>query len=193
MNHNQAFTDFSITFKKMREKLIEWAFSKGGRLDTEGYMSGLQPNDNTHFDIRNQQLETIADYSTACETLIGEQQNEIERLKGRLRMAEMANREILKSDTDVLSQIDFLLAYEIKEDTTILDFESTLKDTLFYLELGLKRGIIEKTDTIAKKLHWSRIFLTDHQRLKIFYYHKKNSLHETHDSIKTLIAPASSD
>ena len=175
----------AATFAAMKSSLLAWASSKGGALDTEGCMSGLSDNDAIHFEIRNQQLATISDYSNACETMIADLTLQNHRLKGQLRLLETANRESLKSDEYVMEQIQKLLAYRIDADTTKRDFEGALRDTIFYFELGLKRGLIDSTDLVLSKLDNARWMLKDGAEFNWVFNTKKNNL--IHHSISTII------
>lgn len=183
--HIEAFTKFSTVFSSMRTKLVEWATSKGGAVDTEGFMSGLNENDNTHFSIRNEQLEVIAHYSYEVENLIQEQRMVIDRLRGEVRLLTTATRQQMRSDDEVLKNIEVLMKYEIQEETTMNDFEGALRDTIYFFELGMKRGLIDPTELINSKLDWARWFLKDQREMKIFYHNKKNKLYQIHESIES--------
>ena len=175
----------SITFAAMKRGLLAWAAGKGGVGNTEGGMTGLSDNDNIHFTIRNQQLETISDYSNACEAKIEDLTLQNYRLKGQLRLLETANREALRSDEYVMEEIQKLLAYRIDADTTKRDFEGALRDTIFYFELGLKRGLIDSTDLVLSKLDNARWMLKDGAEFNWVFNTKKNNL--IHHSISTII------
>lgn len=193
-NYQTAYKEFSLTFKKMREKLIEWALSKGGKLDTEGYMIGLTANDETHFKIRNEQLESIATYAHEADSLIVSLENAVQRLKTKVRLLETANRETLLQDKEIQDKIDFILDYKIDEDTTLKDFEDVLSDTKFYFELGIKRKMIEPDNAhVSQKLKWAKIFLLDTARMKRFFNNKKAELYDTHESIGKIIKTAAHD
>lgn len=193
MNHLTALTKFSTTFSAMRQKLVEWAVSKGGAVDSEGFMSGLSDNDNTHFTIRNEQLEAIADYSNEVESLIQEQKMTIDRLRGEVRLLTAASREQMRSDDSVLKNIEVLTKYQIEEETTINDFEGALRDTIYFFELGIKRGLIDPTELINSKLDWARWFLKDQREMKLFFNQKKNKLYQIHENIRTLISTTTDD
>ena len=175
----------SITFAAMKQYLLEWAAGRGGVKDREGCMSGLSHNDAIHFEIRNQQLATISDYSNACETMIADLTLQNHRLKGQLRLLETANRESLKSDDYVIEQIQKLLALKIDEDTTKKDFEGALRDMVFYFELGLKRGLIDETELVLSKLDWAKWMLKDGEGFNWVFNTQKNKL--IHSSITSHI------
>ena len=177
----------AATFAAMKSSLLAWAISRGGVKDREGCMSGLSHNDAIHFEIRNQQLATISDYSQACESLMSEQNMLIDRLRGEIRLLTTASREQMRSDDEVLKTIQILRGYEIGEETTLNDFEGSLRDTIYFFELGLKRGLIDRTDLIDSKLDWAKWFLKDQREMKLFFNHKKNKLYSIHGSIKTII------
>ena len=185
--YQTAFNQFSRIFKAMRESLLKWATSKGGAVDNEGFMSGLSENDNIHFESRNKQLEIIAEYATVTEEYINDLLIENAKLKGKIRLLETATREQIQSDDNVLKQVQFLLKFQIEDDTTLNDFEGILRDTFYYFNLGLKRGLIAESELILSKLDWAGWFLKCDRDMKQFYHNKKNKLYETHDSLREII------
>jgi hypothetical protein len=54
------------------------------------------------------------------------------------------------------------------------DFRRAIKDTIFFVELGLKRKLIESDERIQLKLHYSKLFLqNDAEARKHFFSRKK--------------------
>lgn len=185
MNHSQTLSQFAKVFADMKRKLLEWAAIKGGAVDTEGCMAGLSDNDAIHFNIRNAQLGCLAEYSAEVENLIAVLQFENEKLKSQVRLLETANRESIRGDDFVMAQIEKWLAFKIELDTTEYDFEFALRETVFYLELGIKRKILEPDERILKKINLSKLMLKDKFEFNFVFNNKKNKLF--HGSIKTII------
>lgn len=184
MNHSDNLNAFATTFKAMKESLIKWALTKGGVIN-DGCMNGLSENDNTHFEVRNKQLEILSTYSASAETRIQELETEIKRLKDRNILLETASREQIQSDETVKTECDRLLKYTIDDETTFLEFEGIVKNTVFYLNLGLKRNLIENTEGVQKKLIGCNYMLNTKGELKRIFDIKKSKLF--HESIKTTI------
>jgi hypothetical protein len=174
MDYPTAYLNFSKTFADMRTRLLKWLTDNGGTLDTDGNISGLAPNLEIHFNGRNEQLNAILNYATAVAESLNAKSEEIATLKAHIRLLETAEREKSISNAATLDRISELLAWEIQKKHSMDDFRRAIKDTIFFVELGLKRKLIESDERIQLKLHYSKLFLqNDAEARKHFFSRKK--------------------
>lgn len=190
MNHSDNLNAFASCFKTMKEDLIKWALLNGGQI-IDDTMQNLSDNNNIRFTKLNKQLSILSEYSASAESKIHELENEVKRLKDRNILLETATREQLHSDETVKTECKRLLEYTIDEDTTFLEFESIVKNTVFYLNLGLKRALIENTDGVQKKLIGCNYMLNTKGELLRIFDIKKNKL--IHEDIKRVVQATPSD
>ena len=176
MTYKEAYIQFSTAFAEMQKQLENWIIAQGGTIDEEGNVSGLSPNNEIHYEKRNAQLEAMLEFVEAVEGERKEQNIEIQRLKTRCKMLETAAKAEKYTDDYVLQNIEFIKKWEISEETTLDEFNTVLKETVFFIELASKRHLIPMDEFIMKKLNYAKEFLKDKNEIRFFFFNKKEKL-----------------
>lgn len=178
MDYKEAYTRFSTAYAGMAKRLQEWVRLKGGRFDTEGYVQDLSANFLVRYEQLNNEMSDMLDYVEAVEAERKAQAAEIHRLRTRCHLLEAAERAEKYNDVYVMQEVNFHKAWTIDEETSIDEFRQKLRDTIFFLELALKRGLIEYDEPTEKKIMYSKHFLQSEEDFKDFYFSKKRKLKE---------------
>lgn len=184
---DNAFKSFSITFEKMRMSLSEWVLKNNGGFDTEGAVTGLTDNNMIHFQSRNTQLESIITFFTESNNRIEQLKGQCERLKFENQMLKVALREQSIKDEDLRRNIEIYMAYEITEDTTLKDFIETMKDTFFYLDLAVRKKVLENTPSVQNRIKAAQWFTEDEKAAEKHYFKKIKILRGATPEVKKII------
>lgn len=176
MDYTEAYKHFSSTYTAMSKRLEEWVKYQGGSIDTEGYVQGLSEKNLIRYNTLNDDLSCMLEFVQAVEGDRKEKLSEIERLKTRCRMLETAAKAEKYTDAYVLQEVNFLKNWTIDLETNLDEFRQKLRDTIFFIELALKRGLIPFDDWIEKKLRFSKLYVLDEEALKEAYFIKKKQL-----------------
>lgn len=178
MDYKEAYTRFSTAYSAMAKRLQEWVVLKGGRFDTEGYVQGLTANFLVRYEQLNNEMSDMLEYVEAVEAERKAQWAEIHRLRTRCHLLESAERAEKYTDKYVMQEVNFHKAWMIDPETSLDEFRQKLRDTIFFLELALKRGLIEYDEPTEKKISYSKHFLLNEEDFKDFYFSKKRKLKE---------------
>lgn len=184
----KASETFTKVFKKMHDSLIEYIEKQGGTIEN-GEIKGLQDGILKHVEIRNDQLNSLLNYYTESELLIKTLENRVKRLDIENIFLQKGRQGETYSNQKILKEIDFYMSYEIDLETTLDDFTDVLRQTKFFMELALKRKILDPfTPEHENKLKWSIYFLDDNtSELKTFFNNKKQKLGNIAPSVSKLL------
>ena len=197
MDYNEAYKQFSTTYTAMSKRLEEWVNYQGGKIDAEGMVQGLTDKLLIRYNTLNDDLASMLEFVEAVSSDRKEKLAEIERLKTRCRMLETAAKAEKYTDAYVMQEVNFLKTWTIDLETNLDELRQKLKDTVFFIELALKRQLMEFDDATQKKLINSKLLLQDEEELKQAYFLKKKKLKEAnqtpallHEHTQNLAKPA---
>ena len=197
MDYKEAYTRFSTAYADMAKRFQEWVEFHDGRFDTEGYVVGLPKNLMIRYERLNDKMTAMLEYVVAVEAERKAQSAELHRLRTRCHLLEAAERAEKYTDAYVMQEVNFHKAWTIDAETSIDEFKLKLRDTIFFLELALKRGLIEYDEPTEKKIMYSKLFLQSEEDFKYFYFSKKSKLKEAaktpallHEHTKDISKPA---
>ena len=176
MEYADAYQRFATTYNGMLRRLNEWAMSKGGRFDDEGEMVGLDKNNQIHYDIRHTELTGLLDYVEAVELRDKRRIADIAQLKTENKLMQTAERERQLNNEAVMKEVTHYLSWRISDKDTLDGFRKVLKQTVFYLELALKRRLIEPDEIVTLKIKYSKEFLLDDLRAKKHFFSQQRLL-----------------
>jgi hypothetical protein len=186
-NYIQAAENFTKVYQKMYNALIEYIEKQGGTIES-GEIKGLQDGILKHVEIRNDQLNSLLNYYTESEIHIKALENRVKQLDIENSLLQKGRQGETYSNDKILKEIDFYLAYEVSEETTLDDFTDVLRQTKFFIELALKRKILTPvTPEHENKLKWANIFLENTHDLKTFFNNKKKKLGNVAPSVSNLL------
>lgn len=192
--YQKSVEQFSKVYNKMTENLTAWIEKQGGAIDPEtGEISGLTDNEMIHANTRSEQLNTLLEYHTTAELYIQRLENTIKRLDIENQLLQKGRAGQTYSNSKILQEIEFYMSYEVDTETTLDDFTDVLRQTKFFIELGLKRKILDLTPEHENKLKWSNIFLDDTAMMKQFFNNKKQKLGLIAPSVENALSHASHD
>jgi chromosome segregation ATPase len=186
MDYNEAYKQFSTTYTAMSKRLEEWVNYQGGKIDAEGMVQGLTDKLLIRYNTLNDDLASMLEFVQAVEGDRKEKLAEIERLKIRCRMLETAAKAEKYTDAYVMQEVNFLKTWTIDLETNLDELRQKLKDTVFFIELALKRQLTEFDEATQKKLINSKLLLQDEEELKKAYFLKKKKLKEANQTPELL-------
>ena len=106
-----------------------------------------------------------------------------EKLKAHIRLLESAEREKEVSNGMVLDRISELLSWEIEKKHNLDDFRKAMRDTIFFVELGIKRKLVDFDKRTQSKLYWSKYYLQNEVEARSFFFNKKRRLEQESKNI----------
>lgn len=184
MEYDDAYKQFAATYNGMLRRLNDWAVGKGGGFDGNGDMVNLEKNNQIHYDIRHAELVALLDYVEAVELRDKRRMADFQQLKTENRLLQTAEREQQLNNKAVLKEAVHYLTWRITERDTLDRFRKVLKETVWYLELAVKRQLIEADEAVLLKIRKAKEFLMDDNKAKRHFFNKQRELaHEAQERL----------
>ena len=101
---------------------------------------------------------------------------DIAQLKTENKLMQTAERERQLNNEAVMKEVTHYLSWRISDKDTLDGFRKVLKQTVFYLELALKRRLIEPDEIVTLKIKYSKEFLLDDLRAKKHFFSQQRLL-----------------
>lgn len=176
MDYDDAYKQFATNYNTMLRRLNDWAVSKGGGFDDNGDMLNLEKNNQIHYDIRHAELVALLDYVEAVELRDKKRIADFQQLKTENRLLQTAERERQLNNETVLEKAVHYLSWRISEKDTLDGFRKVLKETVWYIELALKRQLIERDEAVLLKIRKAKEFLLDDTEAKKHFFKQQRVL-----------------